>query len=113
MKAGIVGTVYRMPVVLLLAATCASAVQVVHAEAVALPDERAALVAMLQDADASRRLELTGHNPRLARQRVAAMSDAEVHALSERLKALDGVKGNRLSAFAAALMLSRAFGGTR
>jgi hypothetical protein len=84
-----------------------------HAQTAAAPDERAALVTLLQRADISPRLEVMGHNPRLAGRRVAAMSDIEVRALSDRVRALAGAGDERLRTFAMALMLSTRFGGAQ
>jgi len=112
MKGGVRSAVCRTYVALLLALPTAYAAMA-NPETGATPDERAALVTLLQSAEVSRRLEVMGHNPRLVRQRVAAMSDLEVRALAGRLTALAGASEDRLGAFAAALVLSTAFGGTR
>jgi len=92
------------------------------ARADAIPTDRAVaaqqreeLVLLMQRPDIARRLEVMGVNPRLARQRVAALTDDEVHAAHTRLKTLPqrGPDEKRLGAFAAALMLGTAFGGKR
>lgn len=95
-------------------AACARA-DIVPTRAAASAQERQELESLMQRPDIARRLEVMGVNPRLARQRIAALDDEEVHALHERLKGLpqQTPDAKRLSAFAAALMLGSAFGGRR
>jgi len=81
----------------------------------ATSQERDDLVVLMQRPDIARRLEVMGVNARLARRRVAELTDEEVRAAHTRLKTLPQQRPDetRLGAFAAALMLGTAFGATR
>jgi hypothetical protein len=120
MEASMSGTACRAMHLLLMAGIALLPVAWAHADVIptdraVAPQQREELVLLMQRPDIARRLEVMGVNPRLARQRVADLTDDEVNAAHTRLKALpaQGLDEKRMGAFAAALMLGTAFGGKR
>ena len=56
--------------------------EVDHTDGAANAAERAALIGFVERAEVARELERRGVDPSLARERIEAMTDSEVHALS-------------------------------